>query len=397
MIVKIDRLDDYGRGIALINNKITFIENALPEEVVDIEILKENKKYNEGKVTKYLELSPNRIEAKCPYYTKCGGCNLEHFSYSYENTFKENKVKHLLNKFTNLDENIVKDIKYDKEYSYRNKIILHGNNKKLGLYNKGSNDIIPINKCLLVNNKINEIINILNKINVSIKEVLIRTSNDEKETIVKIDGDVSNINSLLNKVDVLIINNKLLSNNSSIISNIGKYKYYLSSNSFFQINEYLTKTIYDEIEKIVQSIKPNKVLDLYCGTGTIGIYISKYAGNVIGIDSNISNIKDAEKNKLLNNIDNIKFICSKVETKINGFNDIDLIIVDPPRSGLDKITLTNLLRIKPQTLIYTSCDPVTLMRDLNYLNKIYEVKYLIPINNFPRTYHCESIAVLERK
>ena len=93
MIVKIDRLDDYGRGIALINNKITFIENALPGEVIDIEILKENKKYNEEKVTKYLEFSPNRIKAKCPYYTNCGGCNLEHFSYSYENIFKEKSLK----------------------------------------------------------------------------------------------------------------------------------------------------------------------------------------------------------------------------------------------------------------------------------------------------------------
>ena len=109
--------------------------------------------------------------------------------------------------------------------------------------------------------------------------------------------------------------------------------------------------------------------------------------NVIGIDSNISNIKDANKNKLLNNIDNIRFICSKVENIINEFNDIDLIIVDPPRSGLDKVTLANLLRIKPKTFIYTSCNPVTLMRDLNKLNEIYNVEYLTPINNFPKTYH----------
>ena len=394
MITNIEKLDNFGRGITYINDKICFVDNALPNEKVEIEITKEKKKYLEAKIIKILEKSEDRIKPLCPYSNECGGCNLSHLSYEKENDFKYNKVKDLIKKFIKEDIEL-KGIVYDKEYEYRNKIVLHGNNNVSGQYKKYSNDIVNIDKCLLVNNRINEIIKLL-KSN-SIEEATIKTSNDLSNTLLNVKGNIKNIDELKSKVDVLIINNKLLSPNKSIISNIGNNKYYFSSNSFFQVNRFLTESLYNEVLNIVKTINPCEVLDLYCGTGTIGIYISNYCREIVGVDYNKSNIEDANKNKELNNCNNISFICNKVENIIDNYKDIDLIIVDPPRSGLDDHTRKILKKMMSKTIIYVSCDPVTLMRDLKDLKEKYNIKYIKPFNMFPRTYHVECISVLERK
>lgn len=394
MITKIEKLDNFGRGISYINDKICFIENALPNEEVEIEITKEKKKFIEANAINILESSKDRIKPQCPYSNECGGCNLNHLSYEKENEFKYNKIKDLIKRFIN-EEIELKNIVYDKEYEYRNKLVLHGNNNILGQYKKLSNEIVNIDKCLLVNDRINEIIKLLK--NIPVEEATIKTSNDLSNILLNVKGNIKNIDELKNKVDVLIVNNKLLSTNKSIISNIGNKKYYLSNDSFFQTNRFLTESLYNEVLNIVKTINPCQVLDLYCGTGTIGIYISNYCSEIVGVDYNKSNIEDANKNKKLNNCNNISFICNKVENIIDNYKDIDLIVVDPPRSGLDDYTRDILKKMMSKTIIYVSCDPVTLMRDLKDLKDIYNIKYIKPFNMFPRTYHCESITVLERR
>ena len=396
MEVKIEKLDNFGRGITYLNNKICFVENAYPEEVVEIEIIKENKKIIEAKAVNVIKKSNSRVESLCPYSKTCGGCNFSNLKYEDELKYKTSKVKDLILKFTGL-ENIVEDTSYINEYNYRNKIILHGKDNKLGLYEESTNTIVEIDKCLLVNNKINEIIKVLKEENISIEEALVKTSNDEKQVLVSIKGQIKNTSRLKELSNVLIINDKLETESSSIITNIGKYKFYESVNSFFQINKDLTEKLYDEALNVVKVVKPNKLLDLYCGTGTIGIYVSEYANEIIGIDYNESNIKDANKNKELNNLNNIKFICDKVENQIDNFKDIDMIIVDPPRKGLDPKTKEYLNLIKAKHLVYISCDPVTFARDLNDLKGNYDIEYIKPFNMFPKTYHVENVAYLKIK
>ncbi|MBQ6323745.1 MAG: class I SAM-dependent RNA methyltransferase [Bacilli bacterium] len=394
MEVTIEKLDNFGRGITYIDEKIVFVENALPGEIVDIEIINEKKKYKEAQVLKIIKKSNDRIKPLCPYSNECGGCDLNHLDYSKENEFKYTKVKELVKKYLNEDIEI-KEISFSKENTYRNKIVLHGKSKVLGQYKKHSNEIIPINKCLLVNDKINEIIEQVKEDN--IEEVTIKTSNDLTNILVDIKGEITNHDKLLNIANVLIVNNKLLSNDKSIISPINDKKYYVSSKSFFQVNRFLTSSLYDEVRNTVKKIKPNRVLDLYCGTGTIGIYISDYCKEIIGIDYNKSNIEDANKNIELNKCNNIKFICDKVENRIEAFKDIDLIVVDPPRSGLDAHTREILKELDSKTIIYVSCDIMTLMRDLKDLNTSYNINYIKPFNMFPRTYHVECVCVLNSK
>jgi len=366
MQVKIEKLDNFGRGITHINNKICFVEKALPDEVVDIEITKDKSKYQEAKIINIIKSSKDRIKVDCPYYDLCGGCNLRHLSYEKENEFKENKVKEIINHIGKLNIK-VNNIIYDNEYNYRNKVTFHKSNNKIGYYEKNTRNVINIDKCLLLDDLIN---NNIKNIHTKDNEIIIRSSNNSKEL--------------------------LINDNNQIITTIKDKKYYLSKDSFFQINKYLTKTLYDLVRKNIDK-KYNKCLDLYCGIGSIGIYINDLVNEVIGIDYNQSNINDANNNKVLNNIENISFICDKVENRIDSFNDIDLIIVDPPRAGLDNKTKEYIKRINPEKLIYVSCDPVTLARDLSDLNDKYNIKEITPVNMFPRTYHVECVGVLCRK
>ena len=397
MEVRVTKLDNLGRGITYINDKICFIENALPNELVDIEIIKETKKYSEAKVIEFIEKSPLRIDEECPYSSICGGCHLNHLCFNDENRFKTNKIKDIMEKYGKVPRDLVKNIVYNDRNYYRNKIVLHGNDKKLGLYKKETNEIIPIKECLISNRKINEIINILNIVNDDIEEVIIKTSNDNSKIMISITGSINSTKELLNISDVLIVNDKYLTPKKEIETSIGSKKYLESIDSFFQINNTLTKELYEEVLLNVKDKNYKKVFDLYCGTGTIGIYVKDYVDSVIGIDYNKSNIEDANKNKELNNLEDIEFICDKVENRIDEFNDIDLVIVDPPRAGLDEKTKKYLKEINSDEIIYVSCDPMTLARDIKDLSDNYKVKYIKPFNMFPRTYHCESIAVLERK
>lgn len=392
----VEKLDHYCRGIIHRDEKIGFIDNALPNEKIQIEITNEKKKYFEGIVKKYNEVSPFRIKPLCPYFFKCGGCSSQHIPFAMENNYKEEKVRELIAKFTDIDLVVIKNIEYGEEFYYRNKIKLHIKNKKIGYYEEESNELLEINKCCLVSFKINSLFEELENVvkNNEIEEIIIRVSNDEKRVMLKLVGNVFNYGSILDKVDVLYINDNCITNKDQILTNIGNKKYYLSIDSFFQVNIKLTEKLYDEVLKIVSKYCPETILDLYCGTGTIGIYVSDYVKKIIGVDYSITNINDAMKNAKLNNLYNIEFICDKVENVIDSFKDIDLVIVDPPRAGLDIKTKENLKRIGSKYIIYVSCDPVTLARDLDYLSANYEVKYIKPFNMFPKTYHVECVCLL---
>ena len=215
--------------------------------------------------------------------------------------------------------------------------------------------------------------------------------------MVSISGEVSDGSLLLQYCDVLILNGRYLSSKKYIETKIGDKKYQESIQSFFQINSTLTKDLYDEVFNQIKGNRYQTVLDLYCGTGTIGIYVSGECDKIISIDCSFSNIEDAKNNAVLNKIDNIEFICDKVENRIDKIKGVNAIIVDPPRAGLDKKTISYLKKLNPQKIIYVSCDLITLARDLKDLSEAYNIRYIKPFNMFPRTYHCESITVLERR
>ena len=400
MRVKIEKLDHFGRGICYIDGKICFVENTLPGEDVKIKINLEKKKYILGRVKDFYSVSSDRVDDVCPYKDKCGGCDLSHLSYKKENEYKCLKVKEILKKYADVDEVLVEDVSFGEEYNYRNKITLHGDHNIIGYYKKNSNDIVPINKCLLVDEKINHIINVINMMSSDneYKDIIIRVSNDSEEVLISITGKVKGYEVLEDLCDSLIINNEVIKGERTIMSFIGEKRFIISDKGFFQVNKTLTERLYNEVLNIVKEVKPKKVLDLYCGCGTIGIYISDYVDEVVGVEVFKESIENAKKNKKLNNCNNIRFICDKVENVIDNIKDnTDLVIVDPPRGGLDITSVNVLLSMNVNNLVYVSCDPVTLARDIKLLKEKYDVVSIKPFNMFSKTYHVECVCLLKAK
>ena len=399
--MKVERLDHYGRGISYIDGKITFVENALDNEMVDIKNIKENKKYNEAIVTNLISKSKDRVVPKCKYYNLCGGCSIEHMSVNKQISFKKDKLENILGKF--LKRNIaINDLVKLNNFNYRNKVVLHVKNNKLGFYQNGTNELVEIDECLLLNEKINDILKLLKqyiKEEPNLEKITIKLGNKTDEVMLIIDGTVKNYESLLKVSDCLIINNKCITKKDYINSYIGSKKYIIRKNTFFQVNYDIATRLYDDIKSIIINKNSKNVLDLYCGSGTIGIYISDIVENVIGIEVVEDAVISAEENVRLNNIKNVKLILGKVEEKLDAIcnNNIDTIIVDPPRSGLHKRVIDTLKKIKAENIIYISCDPITMARDLSLLNDCYEIEDVTPYDMFPNTYHVECVCVLNRR
>ena len=392
--VVIEKLDHFGRGIAKINEKIVFVPNTLKGDVVEIEIVKDNPSYALGKVVKYIEkqkrLSP------CKYSNICGGCHLIDMDYSNQLEFKKEKIKELFKK--NLGVAIILDdvITGDKS-NYRNKINLHVDGEKVGFYALESHDLVEIDECYITKKEINDLLPKVKDLaqNNNIDEVMIRYHNG---LILSIKGNVSKDFLLKNFLDcsIIYLNNKKIKGNE-VTENILDKRFRVSPKSFFQVNTSVSSKMFSKVRSYIKDKSFNKALDLYCGTGVIGILISDLVGEVVGIEVVSDAIEDANYNKKINNINNVSFICDKVENRIDSFKDIDLVIVDPPRSGLDKKSIANIMTIAPKEIIYISCDPATLTRDLKELRGKYDISNVSIADMFPNTYHCESITVLKRR
>ena len=358
MIVKIESLNHQGLGITRVNDKVTFVEQALPGETVDRKVTEEKKKYNLAKIQTIIEKNPNRIEPICPYYEECGGCDFGHVNYETELKYKKEKVENILKKYAHIDVNI-EITPSDKVYNYRNKITLHKQNEKIGLVKKNSSEVIEIKECKLVDEKINEILH-----------------NKPKEGIIRTNGKE-------------IISNE----NENITINIDKYKFKVNLNSFFQINPYTYEKMFNHIKKLISS--NDVLLDLYSGVGVFSILLSENCKKIYGIEINENSYKNALENKKVNNLENITFMLGKVEDNLPKINEkIDTIIVDPPRSGLSKTTIKQIINVNPKKIIYISCNPMTLARDLNLLNNNYKLECIKAFDMFPRTNHVECVCVL---
>lgn len=388
MIVKIDKLSHDLRGITKIDNKITFIPKTLPEEVVNIRITKQKKKFNEGCLTTIIEESKDRVKYICPYYDICGGCDTGHILYSKSIMYKKDMVVDIFKRYCDMDVDM--DIVYDEEniYNYRNKITLRVNDGKLALVGES---LVNIDYCYLVNDNINKVIGILNGICLDgIDEVIIRGT-DEIMVIIK--GNIDNdklIQILKDNVSSIFINGVKVFGNDYVMINVGNYRYAVYPDSFFQVNTKMISRLYDKVLEFAG--KGDKLLDLYCGAGTIGIYLANNFNSIRGIEQNESAIKGANLNKGINDIKNISFVCEKA----SDINEIveDVVVVDPPRSGLDSTTIKRILDSNVERLIYVSCNPITLARDINILKDKYNLVGMSLFDMFPNTSHAECVCLL---
>ena len=395
MKVEIIRINDNGDGIGYIDGKVIFVPKTIPGDIVLIKDKIDYKNYSYS--TKWEVINSKSCDIKCPYYNLCGGCQIMGLNYDKQLEYKKNKVINIFKKYNKMDINPM--IYGSNQYNYRNKIILHVKEGKLGLVTYRSHDIVKIDKCLLVSDNINNIIMVINN-NIdllNVNKVMIRESTNKDIMVVfygSVDKDIV-IKYLSNLVKSIYVNDNLIWGRDAIISKLGNYKYEISPKSFFQVNYIGMFNIYNKVLEYIDN--DSRVLDLYCGTGSIGIYVSNRASSILGIEINKGAIDDANKNKDINNIDNISFVCGNVDSIIKDNYKYDIVIVDPPRSGLNKKTKDILLGISSKKIIYVSCDPITLARDINYLSVKYDLVDINLVDMFPNTYHVESVCMLERK
>lgn len=407
-ILKIEKLDHHGRGIGKINDKIIFVPYTLPDDEIKFKIVKEKKNFYEGEVTEYIKKSIHHINQNCPYYGICGGCDLRHMSYEEQLKFKQNKVNEIIKKFTTIENVKINDIVGSKNIDgYRNKITLKVH-KKLCLNKKSTHEYVEINSCKLVDDKVNNVIRIINNYDLeSIDSVVIRFSyfTDDLMVVFYVKNGVKfneNLDELKKTVTTIILKDKnkdyILYGKGNILEKLDNLNFKISGASFFQVNSLQTLNLYNLILEKCKLNGDETVYDLYCGTGTIGIFLSKYCKRIIGIEINKEACMDAKENIKINNIKNCQFYNGDVSNFIKDKKDNpDIIIVDPPRSGLDNITIGNIIRLNPRKIIYVSCDPVTLARDLNILNSKYDINEITPVDMFPNTYHVECVCVLNRR
>ncbi len=433
-----------GEGIAKIDGFTIFIPNAIKGEKVKIIIVKVLSSHAFGKIIEIINKSPQRTESDCTTYKRCGGCNLRHIKYKETLKIKQNAVQSLVNKTLKNKNEVKETVGMENPYNYRNKAqypIGKDKNGKpvIGVFANRTHEIIPIDKCMIQDEKTEQIakyiFDFIIKNNISIydektgkglvRHIVTKIGKKTKEImcIIVINGnqipkeqqlvkDVTNqfpeVKSIVKNINTKNTNVILGTKNVDLYGNgyiqdiLGEYTFNISPLSFYQVNPIQAEKLYEFGVKGANIKKEDIVFDLYCGIGTISLFMSKYAKKVYGIEIVKEAVESAKENAKINNVNNTEFIAGDVEKVLddllNKQNIIpNVVMFDPPRRGLDDLTINNILKIAPKKVVYISCNPATLVRDLSRFEKAYEIVEIQPVDMFPFTSHVECVAVLQLK
>lgn len=432
-------------GISKIDGITTFVNNAIISEKIKVKIKKVKKTYALGDILEIIERSSYRQNPICDVYDKCGGCSCQHIDYDFTLKLKKNIVENVLKKMQINYKKIDNCIGMGFPYYYRNKVqypvrVDKNGNIKMGFYEKNSHEVVE-NKCCFIQDRTIDIMaeNVFNKLielgfngyneknnTGDIRHIVIRRGYNTSEIMVilvinneKLLNDIrfNKIVDFLKKIKdvksiVLNVNNsntneilgklsKTIYGTEYITEIIGEYKYLISSKSFFQVNTIQAEMLYNTLLEGLNLTKSEVVFDLYSGVGSIGIFLSNYVSKVYGIEIEPEAVKMANENIKINNIKNCEYIAGSVENKIEEFKNKnikpDVIVVDPPRKGLDDKSIKYILEFEPEKIGYVSCNPATLARDLKKLEEKYDIYKITPVDMFPQTSHVETVVCLKCK
>lgn len=442
--IEIIDLNHKGQGVAKIDGFTIFLDRGIPGDKGKAKILSVKKNYGVGKFISLDEKSKNRIEPICEIEHECGGCQIQSIDYNKQLEIKKNTVINNIKRIGGLENVLIHDtIGMKNPYRYRNKAqfpVKSSDNKiDIGFYKINTHEIVDTEKCYIqhdVNDEVTKLIKeYMIKFNVSgydeksgkgiIRHILTKTSfktnavmiviitNGSKlphkeelieiltNNIKSIKSIVQNINNKRNNV-ILGDKSKTLWGEGKIIDYISDLKFNISPQSFFQVNPIQTEVLYNKALEYADLSGDETVFDIYCGIGTISLFLAKKAKKVYGIEVVEKAIEDAKENARINNIDNAEFYAGKAEEVFpklykEGIK-ADVIVVDPPRKGCEESVLETIVKMSPSKVVYVSCNPSTLARDLKYLDeKGYKTVEVQPVDMFPHTMHVENVARLERK
>ena len=442
-----------GKGFAKIDGYVVFVEQAVPEDVVSVRVVRKKNNYAQARIVEMIKPSPLRIDPPCPYSGVCGGCNWQFLPYELQLQYKQRHVKEALEHIGDIhDIQVNPTLPSPKIFEYRNKMEFSCSDRKwlmpdqmvsenpdtgfaIGLHVPGTfYKVLDIDACMLQPNLGNEI---LKDVRFFIEEshmpvyglkshegfwrfLTLRHSVSENQWMANIITAYENpqtINTLAELLmkkypDIVSVVNNVTARKAAVAAGeyevhiagkktikdrIGPWVFEISANSFFQTNTGAAKSLYDTVAEYAQLTGKETVLDLYSGTGTIPVYLSGNASFIVGMEIVESAISDAKNNCRLNQVDNCRFIAGDIR---NSLTEIDfqphVMIIDPPRDGMHKDVVKQVLDMAPDRIVYVSCNPATLARDLALMKDTYQVMEVQPVDMFPHTYHIESVACLRK-
>ena len=430
-----------GEGIAKIEGYTIFVPNAIKGEKVKILIVKVLSSHAFGKIIEVIEASKYRVESDCSTYKRCGGCNLRHIKYEKTLEMKQNAVQSLVNKTLNNKIKVSKVVGMESPFYYRNKAqypvgLDKNGNPVIGVFANRTHEIIQMQDCKIQHKESEKIakyiFDLWNKKNLSIYNettgkgllryivIKIGFKTNEIMCILVVNGvDIPNeaqiIEQIVNRFpNVKTIVKNINTKNTNVIlgqKNINIYGdgtisdklenlvFKISPLSFYQVNPVQTEKLYSIGVEAAKITNDDVVFDLYCGIGTISLFMAQYAKKVYGVEIIEQAVEMAKENAKINGIDNVDFFAGDVEYVLDDLINRkkiipDVVMIDPPRKGLDKKSIQNLLSVAPKRLVYISCNPATLVRDLASFEDKYEIKSITPVDMFPFTSSIESVAVL---
>lgn len=442
--VEFEDLTHDGAGVAKVEGYPLFVPNGLPKEKAKIKVIKLNKGYGFGKIVEIYEESPYRVDPACPIYKECGGCQLQHLSYEGQLKAKEKLVRDVLERIGKLENVKVHPVLGMKNpWRYRNKAQVPVGEQEGGLiggfYQQRSHQIIKMKECIIQQEKNDEVvqtvINICSRYGVraydesrakgdlrhimaryglvtgEVMVVLITRTNDllhKNKIIEEIVSRIPGVKSIVQNVNPKKTNvifgdeTKVLWGEEVIYDFIGDIKFAISARSFYQVNPEQTKALYEKALEYAELSGTENVIDAYCGIGTISLFLAQKAKKVFGVEIVPEAIEDAKRNAQLNGISNADFAVGEAEVVIPKWyeegNVADVFVVDPPRKGCDEALLQTIIDMKPKKVVYVSCNPGTLARDLRILEDGgYKTVEVQPVDMFPQTMHVETVAKLELK
>ncbi|XFA98521.1 23S rRNA (uracil(1939)-C(5))-methyltransferase RlmD [Candidatus Izemoplasma sp. B36] len=437
--VKAIDLTHDGLGVVKLNDGYTvFVEDLLKGETANIEITSKRKKYGFGKVTEFIQKSPYRLAPKCKHFYDCGGCRLMHMDYDVQLAFKKYRLELMMKKLKQDSNNVNDIICMVNPYYYRNKVeIKFAQNEEgkliAGFFKAKTHKVIDLNECYTMSKKSFEFLtlmkNIFNELNVKaydpetkegvLKSCVIRDSSRNKEIVVLLnlakdsfeqENDfverITKKNQLVKGIGVVKTEDessyskdeiRLIYGRNYLNEDLLDNRFEIGFRSFFQVNTVQTERLYKAAIELAKLNKKDKIIDAYCGIGSIALSLAKKVYRVFGIEVIESAIEDAKKNAKLNNIKNAFFEAGNAEKVIQKWKKykFDCIFIDPPRKGCSKSFIETIINMKIRKIIYISCNPATLTRDLEYLIAGgYKINEVTPVDMFPQTTHVESVTSL---
>lgn len=404
-----------GQGVGRIDGKVVFVPGALPGEDVDLIITEEKRKYLRGRLTSIIRAAPERVDPPCPYFGRCGGCHYQYAGYDLQVDLKTRVVEQTLQRVGGVDTDILPCVPADRPWQYRNKVTWHGamvdGHWRFGYYRGESNKIMDIDSCLLVSGAMQEAgramgrelreLNPRMPVEVSVRESI----SGEIMTIIKgIDQESARKLCLL--VDELTDSFYLFDGKGTHCMKEGRafeerlagIRFGLSPLSFFQVNREQADKLVATVQERLELQGGEQVLDAYCGVGTLTLSLAGRAKRLVGVESFPTAVEDAKKNARLNGINNCRFLAGLAEQILPTLSQrFDAVILDPPRAGCQPAVIKAVERMKIPRVVYVSCEPSTLARDLARFQQAgYRVERVQPLDMFPQTYHVECVVLMSR-